>query len=136
MSLLERVPVREQKPEDRAKNFDEVCYGYNEDEARKEAERCLGCKKAKCVEGCPVGIDIPGFIEKLKQGCPVEAYQIISQYSALPAVCGRVCPQESQCEARCVRGKKGGPVSIGKLERFAADYAREHGIHQIGRAHD
>ncbi len=77
MSLLERVPVREQKPEDRAKNFDEVCYGYNEDEARKEAERCLGCKKAKCVEGCPVGIDIPGFIEKLKQGCPVEAYQII-----------------------------------------------------------
>lgn len=129
MSLLERVPVREQKPEDRAKNFDEVCYGYHEDEARQEAERCLGCKKAKCVEGCPVGIDIPGFIEKLKQGSPVEAYQIISQYSALPAVCGRVCPQESQCEARCVRGKKGDPVSIGKLERFAADYAREHGIH-------
>lgn len=131
MSELNRVPVREQDPAVRAGNFEEVCYGYNEEEAKKEAERCLGCKKAKCVEGCPVNIDIPGFIAEIKKGDYEKAYQVISRYSALPAVCGRVCPQESQCECKCVRGKKGDAVSIGKLERFVADYAREHGIRPV-----
>lgn len=131
MSELNRVPVREQDPAERAGNFEEVCYGYNEEEAKKEAERCLGCKKAKCVEGCPVNIDIPGFIAEIKKGDYEKAYQVISRYSALPAVCGRVCPQESQCECKCVRGKKGDAVSIGKLERFVADYAREHGIRPV-----
>ncbi|MDO4515279.1 MAG: NADPH-dependent glutamate synthase [Lachnospiraceae bacterium] len=131
MSELNRVPVREQDPAVRAGNFEEVCYGYNEEEAKKEAERCLGCKKAKCVEGCPVNIDIPGFIAEIKTGNLEKAYQVISRYSALPAVCGRVCPQESQCECKCVRGKKGDAVSIGKLERFVADYAREHGIRPV-----
>lgn len=131
MSEWNRVPVREQNPAERAKNFEEVCFGYNEEEAKKEAERCLGCKKAKCVEGCPVNIDIPGFISEVKKGDYEKAYQVISRYSALPAVCGRVCPQESQCECKCVRGKKGDPVSIGKLERFVADYAREHGIKPV-----
>ena len=131
MSELNRVPVREQDPAVRAGNFEEVCYGYNEEEAKKEAERCLGCKKAKCVEGCPVNIDIPGFIAQIKKGDYEKAYQVISRYSALPAVCGRVCPQESQCECKCVRGKKGDAVSIGKLERFVADYAREHGIRPV-----
>lgn len=131
MSELNRVPVREQDPAKRAKNFEEVCCGYNEEEAKAEAARCLGCKKAKCVEGCPVNIDIPGFIAEVKQGSYEAAYQVISRYSALPAVCGRVCPQESQCECKCVRGKKGDPVSIGKLERFVADYAREHGIRPV-----
>ena len=99
--VLKRVPVREQDPQVRAKNFDEVCLGYNAEEAVEEAQRCIGCKNAKCVQGCPVSIDIPGFIAKVKEGWFEEAYQIIGQSSALPAICGRVCPQESQCEGQC-----------------------------------
>ena len=121
MDVLKRVPVREQDPQVRAKNFEEVCLGYNKEEAMAEASRCIGCKNAQCVKGCPVAIDIPAFIGKVKTGEIEEAYQIISESSALPAVCGRVCPQESQCEGKCIRGFKGDPVSIGKLERFVAD---------------
>ncbi|MBO6111447.1 MAG: NADPH-dependent glutamate synthase [Lachnospiraceae bacterium] len=123
-----RVPVREQEPEVRAKNFDEVCLGYNKEEAMQEASRCLNCKKPFCVEGCPVSINIPGFIEKVKDGDFEAASRIIAESSSLPAVCGRVCPQESQCEGVCVRGRMGDPVSIGKLERFTADWARENNI--------
>ncbi len=123
-----RVPVREQEAKERAKNFKEVCLGYNKEEAESEATRCLNCPNPKCVAGCPVSIDIPGFIQKVKEGNVEEAYQVISKSSALPAVCGRVCPQESQCEGKCVRGIKGDPVSIGKLERYVADTAREMGI--------
>ena len=128
VDALKRVPVREQDPQERAKNFKEVCLGYNEEEAINEAQRCLGCKNAKCVTGCPVSIDIPSFIGKVKEGNMEEAYHVISEYSALPAVCGRVCPQESQCESKCISGIKGDAVSIGKLERFVADWARENGI--------
>ena len=126
--VLKKVPVREQDPAVRAKNFEEVCYGYNKEEAMEEASRCINCKNAKCVQGCPVSIDIPGFISKVKEGEFEEAYKIIGKSSALPAVCGRVCPQESQCEGKCIRGVKGEPVSIGKLERFVADYALENDI--------
>lgn len=125
---LNRVPVREQEPKVRATNFDEVCLGYNKDEAVEEAQRCLGCKNAKCITGCPVNINIPAFIAQVKEGNFEEAYKIIGESSALPAVCGRVCPQESQCEGKCVRGIKGDAVSIGKLERFVADWAKENGI--------
>ena len=128
VDALKRVPVREQEPQVRAKNFEEVCLGYNQEEAVNEASRCLGCKNAKCMEGCPVSIDIPGFIAKVNESNIEDAYHVISKYSALPAVCGRVCPQESQCEAKCIRGIKGEAVSIGKLERFVADWARENGI--------
>ncbi|MBR1391290.1 MAG: NADPH-dependent glutamate synthase [Lachnospiraceae bacterium] len=128
MDPMVRVPVREQDPVVRAANFEEVCLGYSEEEAIAEASRCLNCKNARCVGGCPVSIDIPAFIQEVKAGNFEEAYQIISQSSALPAVCGRVCPQETQCEGRCVRGIKGEPVAIGKLERFVADWARENGI--------
>ena len=126
--VLKKAPVREQAPKVRATNFDEVCLGYNKEEAMEEASRCLGCKKAKCVEGCPVSIHIPDFIHQVKEGNIEEAYRIISESSALPAICGRVCPQESQCEGKCIRGIKGEAVSIGKLERFVADWARENGI--------
>ena len=125
---LTRVPVREQDPKVRATNFDEVCLGYNKEEAMEEASRCLNCKNAKCITGCPVNINIPGFISQVKEGNIEEAYKIISESSALPAVCGRVCPQESQCEGKCIRGIKGDPVSIGKLERFVADWAKENNI--------
>lgn len=125
---LKKVPVREQDPAVRAKNFEEVCYGYNKEEAMEEASRCINCKNAKCIEGCPVSINIPGFIHEVKEGNFEEAYKIIGKSSALPAVCGRVCPQESQCEGKCIRGIKGEPVSIGKLERFVADYALENDI--------
>ena len=118
--VLKKVPVREQEPKVRATNFEEVCYGYNKEEAMEEATRCLNCKNARCIQGCPVSINIPAFIE--------EAYKVIGQSSALPAICGRVCPQESQCESKCVRGIKGDAVSIGKLERFVADYALENDI--------
>ena len=111
---LNRVPVREQEPKVRATNFDEVCLGYNKDEAVEEAQRCLGCKNAKCITGCPVNINIPAFIAQVKEGNFEEAYKIIGESSALPAVCGRVCPQESQCEGKCVRGIKGDAVIIGK----------------------
>ncbi len=128
MDVIKKVPVREQDPKERAANFEEVCLGYNKEEAMEEAERCLNCKNAQCIKGCPVAIDIPGFVGQIKEGNFEEAYQVISKSSALPAVCGRVCPQESQCEGKCIRGIKGEPVSIGKLERFAADWARENGI--------
>lgn len=128
MDVLKKIPVREQEPEVRAHNFEEVCLGYNKEEAMNEAERCLNCKNAQCIKGCPVSISIPDFIKEVKEGNIEEAYRVISKSSALPAVCGRVCPQESQCEGKCIRGFKGEPVSIGKLERFVADWARENGI--------
>ncbi|MGN0313054.1 MAG: NADPH-dependent glutamate synthase [Lachnospiraceae bacterium] len=128
MDMMKRVPIREQDPKVRATNFEEVCLGYNEEEAVAEAARCLNCKKPMCVEGCPVSINIPAFIEQVKNRNFEEAYHIIGQSSALPAVCGRVCPQESQCEGKCVRGIKGEAVAIGKLERFVADWASQHGI--------
>ncbi len=128
MDVMNKVPVREQDPKVRATNFEEVCYGYNEEEAVLEAGRCLNCRNARCIGGCPVGIDIPKFISEVKDGNYAEAYATIEESSSLPAVCGRVCPQESQCEGRCVRGVKGEPISIGKLERFVADWARENGI--------
>ncbi len=127
-NVLNKVPVREQDPKVRATNFEEVCLGYNQEEAMEEANRCLGCKNAKCVQGCPVSIDIPGFIKEVKEGNIEEAYKVIGKSSALPAICGRVCPQESQCEGKCIRGIKGESISIGKLERFVADYALEHDI--------
>ncbi len=130
--VLKKVPVREQDPQVRANNFEEVCLGYNKEEAMDEATRCINCKNAKCIQGCPVAINIPGFIQEVKAGNIEEAYKIIGQASALPAICGRVCPQESQCEGKCIRGIKGEPVSIGKLERFVADYALENDIKPIG----
>ena len=128
MDVLKKVPVREQDAKKRAGNFEEVCLGYNKEEAMEEALRCINCKNARCIQGCPVSINIPAFIEQVKEGDIEEAYKIISQSSALPAVCGRVCPQESQCEGKCIRGIKGEPVSIGKLERFVADWARENNV--------
>ena len=127
MSVLNRVPVREQDPKVRATNFDEVCLGYNMEEAMEEASRCINCKNAKCIQGCPVSINIPAFVNAVKEGKITEAADIIAEASALPAICGRVCPQETQCEGKCIRGIKGDPISIGKLERFVADYSREHG---------
>ena len=130
--VLKKVPVREQDAKVRATNFEEVCLGYNMEEAMEEATRCINCKNPKCVAGCPVSIDIPGFISEVKAGNIEEAYKVIGKPSALPAICGRVCPQESQCEGQCIRGIKGEPVSIGKLERFVADYALEHDIKPVG----
>ncbi|MBD5520427.1 MAG: NADPH-dependent glutamate synthase [Lachnospiraceae bacterium] len=132
MDVLNKVPVREQDAKVRATNFEEVCLGYNKEEAMSEAERCINCKNAQCIKGCPVAINIPGFIEKVKTGDIEAAYQVISEASALPAVCGRVCPQESQCEGKCIRGIKGEPISIGKLERFVADWARENDVKPEG----
>ena len=128
MDVLKKVPVREQDPKVRAANFQEVCLGYNQEEAMEEASRCLKCKNARCVSGCPVAIDIPAFIREVENGQFEEAAKVIARSSALPAVCGRVCPQESQCEGKCVRGLKGEPISIGKLERFVADWSRENGF--------
>ena len=122
---MNRIPVREQDPKIRATNFEEVCFGYNAEEAQLEASRCLGCKKPRCVEACPVGIKIPFFIHQILEGNFKGAYDIISEDSSLPAICGRVCPQETQCEGSCILGVKGQPVSIGKLERFVADSERE-----------
>ena len=130
--MMKKVPVREQDPKVRATNFEEVCLGYNKEEAMEEATRCLNCKNAKCIQGCPVSINIPAFIHQVKEGNIEEAYKIIGKSSALPAICGRVCPQESQCEGKCIRGIKGEPVSIGKLERFVADYALENDIKPEG----
>ncbi len=132
IDVLKKVPVREQDAKVRATNFDEVCLGYNKEEAMCEATRCINCKNAQCIKGCPVSINIPGFIEKVKEGDIEAAYHIISESSALPAVCGRVCPQESQCEGKCIRGIKGEALSIGKLERFVADWARENGVKPEG----
>ncbi len=128
MAMKSRVPVREQDPKVRATNFEEVCLGYNEDEAVEEANRCIHCKKPQCVGGCPVSINIPAFIEEIKHRDFEKAYQILSESTALPAVCGRVCPQETQCEGVCILGKKGEPVAIGKLERFVADWAIANGV--------
>ena len=127
MDVTKKVPVREQDPKVRATNFEEVCLGYNEEEATAEASRCLNCRNPLCQKGCPVSINIPGFIHELKNGNVAAAADIIAQQSALPAICGRVCPQETQCEGKCIRGIKGESVSIGKLERYVADWCREHG---------
>ena len=132
MNVLTKIPAKEQDAKERAANFEEVCYGYELEEAMEEAKRCIDCKNAKCIKGCPVGIDIPGFIRELKDGNVKKAYEIISESSALPAVCGRVCPQETQCEGVCIRGIKGDSVSIGKLERFVADWAMKNGIKPEG----
>ncbi len=118
---ISRTPVREQDPKVRAHNFEEVCYGYNLEEATREASRCLNCKNPRCVQACPVNIQIPSFIAKINEGDIKGAAEVIAQDSSLPAVCGRVCPQESQCEGKCILGIKGEPVAIGKLERFVAD---------------
>ena len=128
MDVWKKVPISEQEPLVRAKNFEEVCLGYTMEEAKEEATRCLNCKNAKCIKGCPVSINIPAFIQQIIAGDMEKASEIIAESSALPAVCGRVCPQETQCEGVCIRGIKGEAVSIGKLERFVADYARENGI--------
>ncbi len=133
---MKRVPVSEQAPEVRAKNFEEVCLGYIDEEAIQEANRCLTCKNPKCVDGCPVSINIPGFISYMKNGEFEKAAKEVAKYSALPAVCGRVCPQESQCEGKCVLGIKGEPVSIGKLERFIADWSRKHNVELADREED
>lgn len=119
---IPRVPVREQDPAIRATNFEEVCYGYDLEEATLEASRCLRCKNPRCVAACPVGIRIPDFIAALHEGRLQEAADIISEDSSLPSICGRVCPQETQCESKCIRGIKGEPVGIGRLERFVADW--------------
>jgi glutamate synthase (NADPH/NADH) small chain len=124
---IPRQPMPEQKPKVRAKNFDEVPFGYSPETAIKEAERCLQCKKPACVAGCPVGIDIPGFIKLIKEGEFTQSIRKLWEMNSLPAVCGRVCPQEIQCEGLCLVGKKGDPVAIGNLERFAADWERENG---------
>ena len=123
---LTKVPMPEQAPDVRNKNFEEVALGYTAEMAMEEAARCLNCKNKPCVSGCPVNVPIPGFIEKVAEGDFEAAYEIITSENALPAICGRVCPQESQCECKCIRGIKGDAVSIGKLERFVADYHMEH----------
>lgn len=123
---MTKVPMPEQDPKVRATNFDEVALGYTEENAKEEAQRCLQCKNPRCRQGCPVNVPIPGFIEKVVEGDFEAAYEIITSENALPAVCGRVCPQENQCEGVCVRGIKGEPVSIGRLERFVADYHMAH----------
>lgn len=124
---IARVPAREQEPKVRAANFEEVCYGYNESEAVLEASRCLNCRNPRCVGACPVSVKIPGFIARVAAGDFAGAASVIAEDSSLPAVCGRVCPQETQCEGSCILGVKGEPVAIGKLERFVADWTRENG---------
>ena len=127
MDVLKKIPVREQDPKERATNFKEVCLGYNQEEAQEEASRCINCKNAKCIQGCPVAINIPKFIAEVKEGKFEDAANTIAESSALPAVCGRVCPQESQCEGSCILGIKSEPVAVGKLERFVGDWKLEHG---------
>lgn len=121
------IPVREQSPEERVKNFDEVSLGYDEEEAMREAKRCLKCKSPVCIEGCPVGVDIPKFVAEIARGDFDSAVRTIKERNSLPAICGRVCPQESQCEKLCILGMKWKPLNIGKLERFAADFEKENG---------
>jgi glutamate synthase (NADPH/NADH) small chain len=126
MSLdLKRVPMAEQEPGVRKHNFDEVSLGYTLEEAIQEAKRCIQCKRPRCVSGCPVNIRIPEFIDQIAKGNIDRAAEIIKETNNLPAICGRVCPQEEQCEAKCILGVKGDPIAIGRLERFAADYALE-----------
>lgn len=131
---MKRTPVREQDPQVRARNFDEVCLGYSEDEALAEASRCLNCKNPRCVEHCPVNVKIPRFIEQIRLGDIAGAARVIAEDSSLPAVCGRVCPQETQCEGSCILGVKGEAIAIGKLERFVADWSRRNGIATLERA--
>ena len=126
-----KIPMREQPPKERVQNFDEVPYGYSEEEAITEANRCLTCKKPSCVDGCPVEIDIPGFIERIAQGDFKEAIRVMKKMNVLPAICGRVCPQEDQCEKVCVLSKKMEPVAIGRLERFIADWEAKQGIMEM-----
>ena len=123
---LTKLPAREQAPEVRRRNFEEVSQGYDEAMAREEATRCIDCKNPACMTGCPVGVHIPDFIRHVKEGEFEQAYETIRLTNNLPAICGRVCPQETQCESKCVRGVKGDPVGIGRLERFCADYAMQH----------
>ena len=129
-----RVKSREQDPIERGKNFKEVSLGYGEEEAIEEANRCLGCKNPKCVEGCPVSVNIPSFISFIKKGDFSASFEELSKYNALPAVCGRVCPQESQCEGKCVLGIKGEPLAIGQLERFIADFARNNKLRSLKKS--
>ena len=131
---IPRVPVREQDPKVRATNFEEVCYGYNEEEAVLEASRCLHCKNPRCVSACPVSVKIPEFIAAVAAHDFEAAASVIAEDSSLPAVCGRVCPQETQCEGSCILGVKGEPVAVGKLERFVADWSREHGAKKVEKA--
>ncbi len=126
--MLNKTPMPERDPKQRATCFDEVALGYSASDAAAEAQRCLRCKKPPCVAGCPVNVNIPGFIEKIQQNDIEGALDVIKSTNALPAICGRVCPQETQCEQRCVRAKKGDPVGIGRLERYVADYCLERGI--------
>ena len=130
---MQKNPMPEQAPEVRNKNFDEVALGYTLEMAMDEAKRCLHCKNQPCVSGCPVNVHIPQFIAKVAEGDFAGAYQEIALTNALPAICGRVCPQENQCEGKCVRGIKGEPVGIGRLERFVADWWMEHGTQQVQR---
>ncbi len=131
---IPRVSVREQDPRVRATNFDEVCYGYDGEEARTEASRCLGCKNPRCVAACPVGINIPAFIGKVLEGDMAAASAVIAEDSSLPSICGRVCPQETQCEGSCILGIKGEPVAIGKLERYVGDWSLENGCKSCDKA--
>ncbi len=133
---MEKLPAREQAPEVRRHNFSEVSQGYDAAMAMDEAARCLHCKNQPCVSGCPVNVRIPEFLALAAEGKFMEAYEIIRTTNALPAICGRVCPQEKQCESKCVRGIKGEPVGIGRLERFCADYAMEHGAKPVSPAPD
>ena len=130
---LTKLPAREQAPEARRRNFEEVSQGYDEAMAREEATRCIDCKNPACMTGCPVGVHIPDFIRHVKEGEFEQAYETIRLTNNLPAICGRVCPQETQCESKCVRGVKGDPVGIGRLERFCADYAMQHASTKTGR---
>ncbi len=131
---IPRVSVREQDPRVRATNFGEVCYGYDGEEARAEASRCLGCKNPRCVAACPVGINIPAFIGKVLEGDMAAASAVIAEDSSLPSICGRVCPQETQCEGSCILGIKGEPVAIGKLERYVGDWSLENGCKSCDKA--
>ena len=128
---IPRQPMPEQEPEVRSRNFEEVPLGYTPERAMEEAKRCLQCRKPLCVTGCPVGVDIPGFILHIKEGLFTNAARNLWSKNSLPAVCGRVCPQEIQCEAVCIVGKKDDSVAIGNLERFAADYERNHGTGEL-----
>ncbi len=131
---MNKTPMPEQDPQVRSGNFEEVALGYTLEQAQNEAKRCLNCKKTPCVSGCPVGIPIPDFVGKVAEGDIAAAYQLLSNANALPAISGRVCPQETQCEGKCVRGIKGEPVSIGRIERFVADWAAEHGVANVATA--
>ncbi|MFA5868209.1 MAG: NADPH-dependent glutamate synthase [Candidatus Bathyarchaeia archaeon] len=132
MPIGPQVEMPKQSPEERVRNFDEVARGYDEGMAAAEAARCLTCPKPQCVPGCPVGVDIPGFIRLIKEGKPLEAARRIKETNALPAVCGRVCPQEEQCQKSCVLGARGDPVAIGRLERFVSDLERVSGVEMPG----